>query len=184
MRGKLSSNLKSQRKHLYTSVTKQDILSHLDHNLYDAVCITLPYQIGFFFSCLSIFPKSLGKFFHSVGKSQKKSHSILRAKRATFTVLVDKSSRKMTILASFWEKHVVKQCYQTSQFWLGKKWWKTPKLDNWNDTFLVISKHCYTNSVTRQVTFNETKFKCDILSNFQTLWKFFKSMSRIQYFPF
>ena len=95
--GKAFQNLKSQRKHLYTSVTKQDILSHLDHNLYDAVCITLPSQIGFFFSCLSIFPKSLGKFFHSVGKSQKKSHSILRAKRATFKVLVDK---KMTILVS------------------------------------------------------------------------------------
>ena len=33
---------------------------------------------------------------HSVRKSHKKSHSTLRAKRATFTLLVNKSSLKMT----------------------------------------------------------------------------------------
>ena len=41
---------------------------------------------------------------HSVWKSQKKSHSTLRAKRAMFTFWVDKSSSKMpkmSILASF-----------------------------------------------------------------------------------
>ena len=38
--------------------------------------------------------KSL-QFSHSVSKSQKKSHSTLRAKRASFSFKVDKSSLKM-----------------------------------------------------------------------------------------
>ena len=40
---------------------------------------------------------------HSVWKSQKKSHSTLRAKRATFTFLVDKSSLKMAKMVNFGE---------------------------------------------------------------------------------
>ena len=50
---------------------------------------------------------------HSVWKSQKKSHSTLRAKWATFTFLVDKSSLempKMLNFASFWKP---KACGQT-----------------------------------------------------------------------
>ena len=42
---------------------------------------------------------------HAVWKSQKKSHSTLRAKRATFTYWLDKSwlkRQKWTILVSFW----------------------------------------------------------------------------------
>ena len=39
---------------------------------------------------------------HSVWKSQKKSHSTLRAKRATFTFWVDKSSLKMPKNGHFW----------------------------------------------------------------------------------
>ena len=38
---------------------------------------------------------------HGVWKSQKKSHSILRAKRATFTFWVDKSSLKMPKMIHF-----------------------------------------------------------------------------------
>ena len=58
---------------------------------------------------------------HSVWKSQKKSHSILRAKWATFTFWVDKSSWRMPKNDPFWRffenlKLVVKQCYQTGQF--------------------------------------------------------------------
>ena len=51
---------------------------------------------------------------HSVRKSQKKSHSLLRAKRATYTFWVDKSSlkcQKLSILASFWK--TTKACGQT-----------------------------------------------------------------------
>ena len=40
---------------------------------------------------------------HSVWKSQKKSHSTLRAKRATFTFWVDKSSLKMPKMVNFGE---------------------------------------------------------------------------------
>ena len=40
---------------------------------------------------------------HSVWKSQKKSHSILRAKWATFTFWVDKSSLKMPKMVNFGE---------------------------------------------------------------------------------
>ena len=39
---------------------------------------------------------------HSVWKSQKKSHSTLRAKQATFTFWVDKSSLKMPKNSQFW----------------------------------------------------------------------------------
>ena len=58
------------------------------------------------------------RHWHSVWKSPKKSHSLLRAKRATFTFWVDKSSLKM------------------------------PKLKNSNQAFWIIFKHCgviYTN---------------------------------------
>ena len=50
---------------------------------------------------------------HCVWKSQKKSHSTLRAKRALFIFWVDKSSLKMPkmfILANFWK---LKACGQT-----------------------------------------------------------------------
>ena len=65
------------------------------------------------------------KFFftqkHGVWKSQKKSHSTLRVKRATFTLWVDKSLLKMPKIGQFWRvfenlKLAVKQCYQTGQF--------------------------------------------------------------------
>ena len=54
---------------------------------------------------------------HSVWKSQKKSHSTLRAKRATFSIWMDKSSLKCQ-KCSFWRlfenlKLAVIQCYQT-----------------------------------------------------------------------
>ena len=58
---------------------------------------------------------------HGVWKSQKKSHSTLRAKRATFRFWVDKSSLKMPKNGQFWRifenlKLAVKQSYQTGQF--------------------------------------------------------------------
>ena len=58
---------------------------------------------------------------HGVWKSQKKSHSSLRAKRATFTFWMDKSSLKNAKNGQFWRvfenlKLAVKQCYQTGQF--------------------------------------------------------------------
>ena len=40
-------------------------------------------------------------YVHSVWKSQKKSHSTLRAKRATFTFWVDNSSSKMPKMVNF-----------------------------------------------------------------------------------
>ena len=79
---------------------------------------------------------------------RKKYHWTLRAKRATFTFWVDKSSLKMPKLVQFGE-------------------------------FLKTSS-LRSNSVTRHVSFNRTKigenakiqkFKCDILSTFQTLYK-------------
>ena len=58
-------------------------------------------------------------YLHYVWKSQKKSHSTLRAKRATFTFWVDKSKNAQN--DPFWRvfinlKLAVKQCYQTGQF--------------------------------------------------------------------
>ena len=88
---------------------------------------------------------------HSVWKPQKKSHSTLRAKRAKFTIWVDKSSLKMPQNGQFWRFYVnlklaVKQCYQTGHFLTDKNWWEM------------------------------TKFKCDILSNFQTMCSPWKSL--------
>ena len=59
--------------------------------------------------------------YHGVWKSQKKSHSTLRAKRATFTFWVDKCSLKMPQNGPIWRvfenlKLAVKQSYQTGQF--------------------------------------------------------------------
>ena len=56
---------------------------------------------------------------HGVWKSQKKSHSTLRAERATFTFWVDKSSFKNAKNGPIFEnlKFAVKKSYQTGQFW-------------------------------------------------------------------
>ena len=58
---------------------------------------------------------------HGVWKSQKKSHSTLPAKRATFTFLSGQKLIKNAKNDPFWRvfenlKLAVKQCYQTGQF--------------------------------------------------------------------
>ena len=58
----------------------------------------------------------LNQWLHGVSKSQKKSHSTLRAKRATFTFWVDKS------------------------WW--KNWWKMSNWKHSNETLWVIFKQC------------------------------------------
>ena len=75
-----------------------------------------------------IWPKRI--HLHCVWKSQKKSFSTMRAKRATFTFRVDKSSLKMpknVQLASFWK---LKVCSQTvlPDWQNGKNCWKMPKI--------------------------------------------------------
>ena len=60
--------------------------------------------------------KDFWSFFHSmhsVWKSQKKSHSSLRAKRATFTFWVDKSLLKMPKMVNFGEFLKPETCGQT-----------------------------------------------------------------------
>ena len=80
---------------------------------------------------------------HSVWKSLKMSHSILRAKRATFTFRVDKSESKMPKIvhfASFWKTESLGQTVLPDRsFWIGQK-----LLEN-------------------------AKFKYDILGHFRTL---------------
>ena len=83
---------------------------------------------------------------HSVWKSQKKSHSTLRAKRATFTFLVDKSKLKMSKMVHFGE--FLKTCGQTVL----------------PDKLILIGQKLVEN-VKMQT------FKCDILSIFQTMWE-------------
>ena len=69
---------------------------------------------------------------HSVWKSQKKSHSKLRAKRATFSFWVGKSSSKMPIMRQFgdflkpwswWSNSVTK----IINFYRTKNLWKMPQ---------------------------------------------------------
>ena len=85
---------------------------------------------------------------HGVWKSQKKSHSTLRAKRATFTFWVEKKLikkfQKWSNLACFW-KH--KACGQTElpdrSVLKGQKSGKNVKITkNSNATFWVIFKQC------------------------------------------
>ena len=85
-------------------------------------------------------------------KSLKKSHSTLRAKRATFTFSVDKSWLKLSKMVFENLKLEVKKCYQTCKFWLDNNWWKMPK----------------------------SKFKYDILGDFKTLC--YGSMSKLSSF--
>ena len=84
---------------------------------------------------------------HSVWKSQKKSNSILRAKRATFTFWVDKSWLKIPKIVNFgkflktWSlrsNSVTKQVRLKKD----KNWWKMPKFKSSNATFWVIFKQC------------------------------------------
>ena len=87
--------------------------------------------------------------YHDVWKLQKKSHSILRAKRATFTFWVDKSWLKMpemVHLASFWKPEA-----------FGQTVLPLPDM-----SLLLIGQKL-------AETANIQKFKCDILSNVQTM---------------
>ena len=84
---------------------------------------------------------------HGAWKSQKKSHSTLRAKRAVFTFWVDKSWLKMPKIVNF------------GSFWNPEACGQTLLPD------MSIS--------IRQKLIKNAKFqkhKCDILSDFQTLW--------------
>ena len=89
--------------------------------------------------------------FHGAWKSQKKYYSTLRAKRATVTFWVDKSylkMPKMVNLASFWKTEACGQTVLPDRSVLtGQKLVENAKIQ---------------------------KFKCDILSNFQTMWVFQK----------
>ena len=82
---------------------------------------------------------------HSVWKSQKKSHSTLRAKRATFTFWVDKSWLKMPKMVNFGEFLKIEACGQIvlpdKEILKDKNWRKMPKYKNSNATFWMIFKH-------------------------------------------
>ena len=84
---------------------------------------------------------------HSVWKSQKKSHSTLRAKRATFTFWLDKSSlkgQKWSILVNFWKSESFGQTVLPDRsILIGQKMVENAKIE---------------------------KHNCDILVDFQTLW--------------
>ena len=79
---------------------------------------------------------------HSVWKSQKKSHSTLRAKRATFTFWVHKNwlkMPKMVILASFWKTEACGQKVLPDMSILIEQ--KLVNSQNWNATFPAIFKY-------------------------------------------
>ena len=79
---------------------------------------------------------------HSVWKSKKKSHSILRSKWATFTFWVAKSSLKMPKLVHLGEFVKAWCLWSNSVTRQVKNWRKMPKLKNSNATFLVIFIQC------------------------------------------
>ena len=85
------------------------------------------------------------KFISHLKNHSKKSHLILRAKRAPFTIWVDKRSLKMpemVNLASFW---LIETCGQTvlpdKSVLIRQKLVEMPKSKNSNETFWVIFKH-------------------------------------------
>ena len=74
---------------------------------------------------------------HGVWKSQKKSHSPLRAKRAMFTFWVDKRSLKMVQCGDFLETS------NFGQLVLPDRSKTSGKCQNWrNETFWAIFKQC------------------------------------------
>ena len=87
---------------------------------------------------------TLNQWLHGVSKSQKKSHSTLRAKRATFNFWVDKNSLKMPKMAHFgmFRKH--EDCSQSV----------LPDVD-----WTKMMKNA-----------KVEKFEWVILGNFQTMW--------------
>ena len=107
----------------------------------NGILICLPSSLYFFIS--------LESYLHSGWKSQKKSHSTLRAKRATFTFWVDKSSLKMPKKIHFGE------------------FLKTR----------ILPSNSVTRQVTFNREKNGRKCQninnqCDILSGFQTFWNY------------
>ena len=95
-------------------------------------------------SKLSVRFRSQWHFNHGVWKSQKKSHSTLRAKRATFTFRVDKSSLKMPKMVHFgeflktWSLRLNSVTRQVS----FNRTKNGVKCQNSNATFWVIFKQC------------------------------------------
>ena len=76
-----------------------------------------PQVLQVWFLVLCLFLLSVHQPLHNVWKSQKKSHSTLRAKRAMFTFF-DQKCQKWLIRRVFENlKLVVKKCYQTGHFW-------------------------------------------------------------------
>ena len=92
-------------------LVKQNLLGHPVKGMQFCWCYSLSISFSmqktlkcknvFFFSYFSLFLAQKHRRIHGVWKSQKKSHSTLRAKRATFTVWVDKSSSKMPKMVPF-----------------------------------------------------------------------------------
>ena len=86
------------------------------------------------------FPASI---LHSVWKSEKKSHSVLRAKRATFTFWVDKSSLKCQ---KWWIWRVFENMKLPFNSVTRRVNCKRTKVGGkfkwWNETFWVSFKHC------------------------------------------
>ena len=81
---------------------------------------------------------------HSVWKSQKKSHSTLRAKRATFTFWVDKSwikMPKMVHFGEFWKTWSLRSNSVTRHVSF-KRTKIGGKCQNSNATFWLIFKQC------------------------------------------
>ena len=83
---------------------------------------------------------------HGIWKSQKKSHSTLRAKRATFT----KVHHKMPKMVHFWQPFKsrnfdVKQCYQTNRTKIGGKRHKSNvQIRHYFEEFLpFFCSHCW-----------------------------------------
>ena len=81
---------------------------------------------------------------HSVWKSQKKSHSVLRAKRVPFRFRTSKSSWKIVHFDESWQPELFGQAgLPERSLFIGEKLVENGKTE---------------------------KFKCDIFSDFQTLW--------------
>ena len=80
---------------------------------------------------------------HGVWKSQKKSHSTLRVKRATFTFWVDKSWLKMPKMVHFGE-FLKTRCLRSNSVTRQVSFIRTkmPKFKNSNATFWAIFKQC------------------------------------------
>ena len=118
--------------------------------------------LNFYTGCSNKFEQNSqakkSKYVHAVWKSQKKSHLTMRAKRAMLTFWIDKNKLKMPNIVHFGE--------------FSKIWSLQSTL--LPDRSVLIGQNLVENDKIQE-------FKCDILSDFQSMWQCWKLLQKVSF---